>query len=592
MNLKKIQIFICGLAIVLSMQIFSVSCLSRSASTSVKAEEILNSYQPLKYGLFVHYVPGGAMYPDGRWCNDLNELANVFDVQAFADDLAAMQVEYVIFTAWHANMNLLYPSEKMNYWRPGHSANRDMIGDLTRAVKAKGIKVYYYTHPRDGHDFRNDQEKEATGWGAGKNLKEGWNPNWANFDFAKWNNFINEIYGEFVDRYGNEIDGIWIDEGSPAGDSYRVVDYGRLRKTIKTRNPNLTIINNFYGTTYACDLGMKEYGPGWGEFAQSDGSKWPAYTLPVGACFAGNWSATSSLGKNDVQFSASDMFRYTILEAGTNTVGGGVAWATGPYAGKGWGTGVLDTLVKVGKLIEPIASSIKQTLPSTSYPTISGKTINDLSWGVATRSIDNKLEYLHVLIAPDEKTLVLPAPEDEKLFESAMLLKNGKSLSIKQTADGVELTLPADESWDAINTVIQLTVSGVSPVAETYQWMNDTESGIVYEGRGWEYSRWERKHGDFDNDVHLTPVLGDELLYAFTGTGIEYIVSQSKEQGRFDVYLDGKFQESIDAYSDNYQAQKLLFRKYGLNKGRHVLRIVNAEKKQLSVDAFKVITLQ
>jgi len=549
----------------------------------------MNSYQPVKYGLFVHYVPGLTIYPDGKRCDDLNELANVFDAQAFANDLAAIQVEYVIFTAWHANMNLLYPSEKMNYWRPGHSASRDMIGDLTRAVKAKGIKVYLYTHPRDGVDFRNDQEKEATGWGAGKNLKEGWNPNWANFNFAKWNNFINDIYGEFADRYGNEIDGIWIDEGSPAGDSYRVVDYDRLRKTIKTRNPNLTIINNFYGTTYACDLGMKEYGPGWGELAQPDVNKWPVYSIPVGACFASNWMATNPVGKNDVRFSAASMFLYIVLEAGANiTGGGGVAWAAGPYVGKGWETGVLDTLIKVGKLIKPIASSIKQTIPSTSYPTISGKTINDLSWGVATRSLDSKMEYIHVLKAPKSKILKLPAPEDGKLFGSATLLRNGKTVVLKQTGEGVDLILPDDEDWDVYDTAIQLTVSGTIPAKSNYVWINDTEFDISYEGRGWEYSRWERKHGDYDNDVHITAVKGDALLFPFKGTGIEYIGSQSNKQGKCDIFLDGVFQTTVDGFADRYQAQKVLFTKTGISNGKHLLKIVNTGAKSLVLDAIKI----
>ena len=571
------------------MPICIISGNSKKINKSVQDTGIImNSYEPMKYGLFVHYVPGLTIYPDGKRCDDLNELTNAFDAQLFADDLAKMKVEYVIFTAWHANMNLLYPSKKMDFWRPGHTANRDMIGDLVRAVKAKGIKVYCYTHPRDGIDFRNDQEKEATGWGIGKNLTEGWNPNWANFNFAKWNNFINDIYGEFADRYGNEIDGIWIDEGSPAGDSYRVVDYGRLRKTIKARNPNLTIINNFYGTTYGCDMGMKEYGPGWGEFAQPDGEKWPAYTIPVCAVFAGNWWASHSIVKNDVQFTASDMFRYTVLEAGANTVGGGVAWATGPYVGKGWGTGVLDTLIKVGKLIEPIASSIKQTLPSTSYPTISGKTINDISWGVATRSMDNRTEYIHVLNAQKSKKLKLPAPEDGKLFGTATILRNGKKVFIQQTPEGVELSLPEDEDWDGFDTVIQLTVSGTVSAKSNYVWINDTESDILYEGRGWEYSRWERKHGDYDNDVHLTVVKGDALFFPFTGTGIEYISSQSNEQGKSDIFLDGVYQETFDGFAGDYQAQKVLFRKTGLNNGKHLLKIMNASEKGLVLDAIKI----
>jgi hypothetical protein len=551
---------------------------------------IEHTYEPMKYGFFVHYVPRLTVYPNGERCDDLNELAKKFDAQAFAEDLKAMQVEYVIFTAWHGYMNLLYPSEKMNQWLPGHSANHDMIGEMVRAVKDKDIKVYLYTHPRVGHSFRIDAEKEATGWGSGINPVKKFNPNWATFDFAKWNHFINDIYAELVDRYGDEIDGIWIDEGSPAGDSYRVVDYERLRKTIKTRNPNLTMINNFYGTLYSCDIGMREYGPGWGEFGQPDGAKWPSYTIPVGATFAGKWLATNPKQINPVQFSASDMFRYVVLQAGVNTCGGGVAWAAGPYAGGGWETGVLDTMIKVGEFIEPIAQSIKQTLPSASYPTLAGKTINDLGWGVATRSLDNQYEYLHVLKAPESNKLILPAPKDGKIFQSAKLLKNGETVSIEQNPEGVVLVLPENQKWDVVNTVIQLSLSGFSPVETVCEFINNCDyDKISYEGKGWHYNFWDRwNFGDYNHDVQQTGTKGDQVLLAFTGTGVEYISGLSEKQGKCDIFLDGVYQTTVNAFSDGYQAQQVLFRKVGLDYGRHVLKIVNSEDKLLMVDVFKV----
>jgi hypothetical protein len=106
----------------------------------------------MKYGLFVHYVWGGDAYtvtvnPDGTKPAGLDDLADRFDANRFAAEVASMGVEYVVFTAFHANMNLLYPSPAMDRWLPGHSAKRDLLGDLIRACKRQRIAVLFYTHP-------------------------------------------------------------------------------------------------------------------------------------------------------------------------------------------------------------------------------------------------------------------------------------------------------------------------------------------------------------------------------------------------------------------------------------------------------------
>ena len=88
----------------------------------------------------------------------LDDLADRFDAKQFAADLAAMKVEYVLFTAFHANMNTLYPSKVMDKWLPGHSSRRDLLGDMIKACKEKGIPVLFYTHPRDGHDFTTSEQ--------------------------------------------------------------------------------------------------------------------------------------------------------------------------------------------------------------------------------------------------------------------------------------------------------------------------------------------------------------------------------------------------------------------------------------------------
>ncbi|MBS1806095.1 MAG: alpha-L-fucosidase [Acidobacteria bacterium] len=142
-------------------------------------------FQQMKYGFFVHYVWGGAAYlatinKDGSKPVSLDDLADRFNANRFADDLAAMKVEYVVFTPFHADMNALYPSKVLNEWLPGHASKRDLLRDMIRACKAKGISVLFYTHPRDGHDL-NVADQSRTGWVQGKGpiliLRGGIGPN-------------------------------------------------------------------------------------------------------------------------------------------------------------------------------------------------------------------------------------------------------------------------------------------------------------------------------------------------------------------------------------------------------------------------------
>jgi len=441
-------------------------------------------YRSMKYGFFVHYVWGGDAYfvtvnKDGSKPAGLDDLADRFDAQGFAKDLSAMGVEYVLFTAWHANMNVLYPSKVMDKWLPGHASKRDLIGDMIQACKAKGIQVLLYTHPRDGHDF-NDADMAKTGWHRGQHP----NPDFDKWDRAKWNDFINEAYAELVDRYGKDILGLYLDEGSGAADSYRVVDYPRLRKTITAKHPHLVMMQNDYGNLYSADLGNQEvfYNH---SFASADGDQWNSYKIPIsivtGSIF---WAAfpegkiepaqtSDKVGFNKwVQYSPESMFRYTALQAGSNTDGGGVIWAAGPYAGGGWESGVLDRMQRTGKLVDAIAPSIKNTYPSSSYPTAPGTRIADLAWGVATRSTDDRLEYLHVLKPPTggSTTLRLPPPADGKKFAKAALLSNKKPVALRQDADGLSLKLPAGSSWDPLDTVIALEVAKDSPLQNVALW--------------------------------------------------------------------------------------------------------------------------
>lgn len=433
---------------------------SLSVASGARASDGIENFRRMKYGFFAHYTWGGPIATDGTHNRDgtfpagLDDVADRFEVAGFANDLESMGVEYVIFTAWHSDMNCLWPSAKMNEWLTGHTSQRDLLGEMIAAVRAKGIRVLLYTHPRDGHDM-SPEDQLSTGWNGTVDSQ----PDYSVFDRAKWNNFINEIYGDLVDRYGALIDGLFIDEGSVAGDSWRVVDYPRLRLTIKSRHPDLLMVQNFYGTNYSCDIGATEVAY-WGAWVPgTNPDYWPATGRPMSMVMGGAWAATYPQGTPATGYNTTEMFRMTVLRAGINSAdGGGLNWAAGPYPDGGWEDGVLEQMKQLGTWIAPIRRSICNTYPSQSWITPPNSAISNLSDGiVATRSADDGSEFIHVLRPPAGNSITIPAPADGRGFASAALLESGHAVGLFRQGDGrLTLTLQSTDSWNPRDTVIEL----------------------------------------------------------------------------------------------------------------------------------------
>jgi len=161
-----------------------------------------------------------------------------------------------------------------------------------------------------------------------------------------------------------------------------------------------------------------------------------------------------------------------------------VAWAASPYSTGEWEANIREVFAQVEKWTKEIRQSLRNVYPSTSYPTMEGTKIVNLSHGiVATKSIDDAEEYIHVLNPPtdqmvsvddseeeyihvsnppiEKKILQLPLPKDGKLFTSARLLRSGEEVMLTMTDsedDGVWLELSETSDWEEHNTVIALTV--------------------------------------------------------------------------------------------------------------------------------------
>ena len=423
MNLKT-------LIVCLTLMMLAAPPVSRAEQGPVRRQTSdAASFVDMHLGLFAHYTFVGKPYQwgatewaDGAAVQSLDELADNLNVKDFAATAAAMRAQYVIFTTWHANMNALFPSAVMKRQLPGHCSRRDAVGDLIRALKAKNIRAILYIHPSDGHDFtREDQDRV------------GWNDE---PPFRRWNDFVNEVVAEVVDRYGKEISGYYIDGGLP-----EQVDAPRLRKTILDRQPGAWLIQNS-GLNRACvDYGARErmeppYPPTTWLRCQTITEEW--------------WAKRAT-----VQWCPELAYRYTILQAAvTGRMGGGVAWSFGPHPGGRWELGVRSFCQRLGVLVDRAGVSLFQTRPSKAY-VVQDQPLVGLPYA-ATESPDGKQTFLHLFLPPKDRRFQLPVPADGRRFSSARLLDSGRKISLLQTDTGVRLTLDPADHWDDVDTIIVL----------------------------------------------------------------------------------------------------------------------------------------
>lgn len=499
----------------------------------------------LKYGIFSHYVwngygmTAGMPNADGSRAATIDDLADRFDVPNYVNQLVDAGAQYVVFTAWHSGTCPLFPSAAMRKWAPGRAScpKRDLLGDLLDECNRRGLRAFFYCHP-----YQPVAEPH--------------------------NDWINDLFAELVERYGRRLDGLWIDENFQDCTQDKVVDYRRLVRTIKERNPDLVLTHNNGGfQTYGVDEGVQEVQ--W-EFHQ--GRMTSSYQI---------FGQTAK--------SPEDMLITTVIQAAANRMGGGIQWSIDAHGAGGGNPGGLDAAARpildgFTRLFKPIAESVRDTRPSASYPPpFRGAVVRlaDLPWGVATQSADGRREFLHVLKPPAGDSLTLPPPADGKVFGNARLLEGGQAVAMQQSNRAITLTLPPGTSWRKPDTVIvmdTLAPGGVGLV-------NNTSVSIAYLGASWIYRR-DGMPGEFRRDAHQATSDGDSFAFTFEGTDVEWPGAPHPDGGTVELTLDGVAQGTIDRKSASG-----IFAKRGLARGKHVLTGIKRGGAAMAVDAFRVSDL-
>lgn len=557
----------------------------------------LETFRRAKHGLFVHFVHGATSFSDGRKPQNIDETVDSFDVEGFADTVARMGVQYLIFTVWHWKAMPLYPSAVHEKWRASKAPKRDLIGEIVDAVTKRGILMILYTHPRDGHDF-DPEDQAATGW-SGESF-----PDEKSFHHDKWNQYILELYEELFDRYASKISGIYTDgmgpyvpyhNFGPGDDRFQIVNYLKIRAKLKDRNPSAFMIQNYFGNPFCNDISMPE---GYPEYQQLLDAGRPIPTWPVCMksfalqCFTHGWYVgTSVRGESCIKMPPDEMVQYAFLQASVSDQGG-VAWATGPYCeGNTWGVDVVETLTYVGDAMHRFEDSLMRACPSRSYPTVSGDTLLSKQYRFCMTSEDGAREYLHLLKIPDNGEVLLPFPADGAQLYAPHPLTSGITVDAwEMTDDGMRLTLSG--SADPLDTVIVFERKECTPYVPM-QLLNNTDPRIAYIG-DWRYA--DVSNAQFNEcsisaiecDYHVTFSARSTAFLAFEGHYVEIIGATGPDMGTANVYIDRIFVGTVNEASQQ-QMRVLAFRSENLGGGWHTLEIVTNETKPFVLDAIRII---
>lgn len=92
---------------------------------------------------------------------------------------------------------------------------------------------------------------------------------------------------------------------------------------------------------------------------------------------------------------------------------------------------------------------------------------------------------------------------------------------------------------------------------------------------------------------------GSTLELPFTGNSVKIVAVKAANRGLFDVYIDGKFDKTVNTYASRTQYKSVVYEKTGLPSGAHKIKIVvKGQKASASsgtavyLDAFSISTLK
>ena len=402
-----------------------------------------------------------------------------------------------------------------------------------------------------------------------------------------------------MSRYGDRIDGVYTDGMGPCvlksnwpDYTEPIVDYLGIRRTVKN-DPRRVLIQNYFGCEFSDDYVMPE-----GYFGLENKMpvrRWPACVKALAMTPFSGWAASGAYGKDVSRLSPEDIALFTVFQS-TCTRAGGVCWASGPYCGGGWDIGVMETMREAARHMDRLRPYIRDTVPSTSWPTVSGDTIEDKNGIFAASSSDRRREFLHVTRFPENGIVELPAPEDGARFGMPYAATGDVAVrSFEQDGNGVRMILAG--APDEVDTVICLERVN-DPGAPRWKWINCTDKRLRYlPVEDWRYTmvggygEGEDKNvktlGAYEYDTRAAEKASARMDTWIEGSEAEIYGSVGPEGGEADLVIDDMLVARLDNRSPVRKNRVLLGTSGELCGGVHTVTLV-ARGSGFEFDAMRI----
>ena len=175
-----------------------------------------------KYGLMFQW--GGWGYPQHGPKKPWPKMIDDFDVEAFARMAEDAGAGYVIWSVTWCTYHFPAPIRAIDRIAPGHTSQRDLVGDLADALAKRNIRLMLYYH--EGHPDPD--------W---------WPKNWESSDPDRKEKFVNnlcEVLTEVSQRYGKKVSGWFLDDAM----LYYPAPFERITRALKAGNPDRLVSYN------------------------------------------------------------------------------------------------------------------------------------------------------------------------------------------------------------------------------------------------------------------------------------------------------------------------------------------------------------
>jgi len=174
-------------------------------------------FSSMKYGVMLHWTSLTA--PTAGPLKPYEQAVNDFNVPDFVNMIEKTGADYIIFTGCWAETYIPAPLEKWEKEYPGHTTKRDLISEISDALKEKNIKFFLYlsTHVYAKYNKVDTKEFERLNY---------------------------ELVSEIGARYKEKIAGYWFDGWYQSYQKHPRFDFKQFYKVSKIGNPNRLLALN------------------------------------------------------------------------------------------------------------------------------------------------------------------------------------------------------------------------------------------------------------------------------------------------------------------------------------------------------------